>query len=73
MYVFDFGAPSWMLDQGYLDLPGRTRAQLSPAYDYHSNVARCTCSTPAISPWKRICGEIAPLIADFLDRLPASQ
>lgn len=29
----------WTLDQHYLDLPGRTQAQLALAYDYHSNVA----------------------------------
>lgn len=29
----------WALDQHYLDLPGRTRAQLDLAFDYHSNLA----------------------------------
>ncbi len=106
---------SWMLDQSYLDLPGRTRAQLSLAYDYHSNVARYpewqawlrTYTPPALIVWgandpffpapgadayladlpdaelhlfdtghfalETHLREIAPLIADFLDRLPASQ
>ncbi|UFS93422.1 alpha/beta fold hydrolase [Nocardia huaxiensis] len=31
---------AWNLDQYYLELPGRTEAQLALAYDYHSNVAR---------------------------------
>jgi len=30
----------WTLDQHFLDLPGRTRAQLALAYDYHSNVGQ---------------------------------
>ncbi len=29
----------WALDQHYLDLPGRDRAQLALAFDYHSNLA----------------------------------
>lgn len=29
----------WTLDQHYLDLPGRTRAQIDLAFDYHSNLA----------------------------------
>ncbi|MEV6280724.1 alpha/beta hydrolase [Nocardia sp. NPDC051832] len=30
---------SWILDQHYLDLPGRKEAQVALAFDYHSNVA----------------------------------
>jgi pimeloyl-ACP methyl ester carboxylesterase len=30
----------WTLDQYFLDLPGRTEAQLALAFDYHSNVER---------------------------------
>ncbi|MFJ6504259.1 alpha/beta fold hydrolase [Streptomyces sp. NPDC091879] len=103
----------WLLDQYFLDQPGRKRAQLALAYDYKSNVA----AYPAWQAWLRehqppllvawgtgdqffveagahaytrdVPGaqvhlfptghfaledhlpEIAPLIADFLDGLPA--
>ena len=104
---------AWLLDQHFLDLPGRTQAQLALAYDYKSNLA----AYPAWQAWLRAhrppalitwgagdaffteagaraylrdlpdaelhllptghfaledhLREIAPLIADFLDRLPA--
>ncbi|WP_327093042.1 alpha/beta hydrolase [Nonomuraea sp. NBC_01738] len=32
---------TWTLDQHFLDLPGRKEAQVSLAFDYHANVARC--------------------------------
>ncbi|MGW0252204.1 alpha/beta fold hydrolase [Nocardia goodfellowii] len=104
---------SWILDQHYLDLPGRVEAQLTLAFDYHSNVARYPewqawlreYAPPALIVWgandpffpapgahayladlpgaelhlfdtghfalETHLAEIAPLIADFLDRLPA--
>ncbi|WP_278265497.1 alpha/beta hydrolase [Nocardia sp. AG03] len=31
---------SWLLDQYFLDLPGRERAQVALAFDYKSNIAR---------------------------------
>ncbi|MDF5758660.1 alpha/beta hydrolase [Spongiactinospora sp. TRM90649] len=31
---------SWILDQHFLDLPGRKEAQVALAFDYHSNVER---------------------------------
>ncbi|MFD9817844.1 alpha/beta fold hydrolase [Streptomyces violascens] len=39
----------WLLDQHFLDLPGRTAAQLALAYDYRSNVA----AYPAWQAWLR--------------------
>jgi pimeloyl-ACP methyl ester carboxylesterase len=37
----DLIAPDgWILDQHFLDLPGRTQPQLDLAFDYHTNVAR---------------------------------
>ncbi|MBL1076155.1 alpha/beta hydrolase [Nocardia sp. 2] len=102
---------AWNLDQYYLELPGRTEAQLALAYDYHSNVARYPewqewlrkFTPPALIVWgandmffpapgahayladlpeaelhlfdtghfalETHLREIAPLIADFLDRL----
>ncbi|MFG2024228.1 alpha/beta fold hydrolase [Streptomyces sp. NPDC048825] len=103
----------WLLDQHFLDRPGRKRAQLSLAYDYRSNLA----AYPAWQAWLREhqpptlitwgvgdpffpepgaraylrdvpdaelhlfdtghfaledhLPEIAPLIADFLERVPA--
>ncbi|NYI03531.1 alpha/beta fold hydrolase [Allostreptomyces psammosilenae] len=103
----------WLLDQYFLDQPGRKQAQLALAYDYRSNIA----AYPAWQAWLREhrpptlitwgtgdpffpepgaraylrdlpdaelhlfdtghfaledhLPEIAPLIADFLDRLPS--
>ncbi|PJN11729.1 alpha/beta hydrolase [Streptomyces sp. CB01635] len=39
----------WLLDQHFLDLPGRKQAQLALAYDYKSNVA----AYPAWQQWLR--------------------
>ncbi|MDA1358959.1 alpha/beta fold hydrolase [Glycomyces luteolus] len=47
-FQYETGAPdpsliapeSWMLDQHYLDLPGRKEAQVALAFDYKSNVDR---------------------------------
>ena len=39
----------WLLDQYFLDLPGRAEAQLSLAYDYRSNIA----AYPAWQAWLR--------------------
>ncbi|GAA1243329.1 alpha/beta hydrolase [Streptomyces sp. NBC_01474] len=39
----------WLLDQHFLDLPGRKQAQLALAYDYKSNVA----AYPAWQEWLR--------------------
>lgn len=100
----------WLLDQHYLDLPGRTEAQIALAFDYRSNVDRYdrwqrwlrTHTPPTLIVWgvgdpffpepgaraylrdlpdaelhlfdtghfalETHLGEIAPLIADFLDR-----
>ncbi|UGT57259.1 alpha/beta fold hydrolase [Nocardia asteroides] len=105
---------AWTLDQYYLDLPGRKDAQLSLAFDYHSNLARYpewqswlrTYAPPTLITWgandpffpapgarayladlpdaelhlfdtghfalETHLGEIAPLVADFLDRLPGA-
>ncbi|OQS13150.1 alpha/beta hydrolase [Nocardia donostiensis] len=102
---------AWTLDQYYLDLPGRTEAQLALAYDYHSNIARYPewqswlreHTPPTLIAWgandpffpspgvhayledlpdaelhlfdtghfalETHLGDIAPLIADFLDRI----
>ncbi|MBF6080028.1 alpha/beta hydrolase [Nocardia cyriacigeorgica] len=40
---------SWLLDQHFLDLPGRKQAQVALAFDYKSNVARY----PAWQAWLR--------------------
>lgn len=40
---------SWLLDQYFLDLPGREEAQMSLAFDYRSNIARY----PAWQDWLR--------------------
>jgi Predicted hydrolases or acyltransferases (alpha/beta hydrolase superfamily) len=107
-----FVAPDgWLLDQHYLDLPGRTEAQVALAFDYRSNVDRYdqwqrwlrTHTPPTLITWgvgdpffpepgaraylrdlphaelhlfdtghfalETHLGEIAPLIADFLDRI----
>lgn len=40
---------SWLLDQHFLDLPGRKEAQVALAFDYKSNVARY----PAWQAWLR--------------------
>lgn len=40
---------SWLLDQYFLDLPGRTAAQVALAFDYKSNIARY----PAWQSWLR--------------------
>ncbi|KAA2263381.1 alpha/beta hydrolase [Solihabitans fulvus] len=102
---------SWLLDQHFLDLPGRKEAQLALAFDYHSNVAEYPQwqawlrehTPPALIVWGRNdmffpepgahaylrdlpeaelhvldtghfaleerLPEIAPLIADLLDRV----
>lgn len=39
----------WLLDQHFLDLPGRRQAQLALAYDYKSNIA----AYPAWQAWLR--------------------
>ncbi|MFJ8692655.1 alpha/beta fold hydrolase [Streptomyces roseolilacinus] len=39
----------WLLDQHFLDLPGRKQAQLALAYDYKSNIA----AYPAWQAWLR--------------------
>ncbi|MFQ6392005.1 alpha/beta fold hydrolase [Nocardia sp. KC 131] len=103
---------SWLLDQHFLDLPGRKEAQVALAFDYKSNVAAYPewqaylrkYAPPALITWGANDGffpepgahayladlpdaalhifdtghfalethlaDIAPLIADFLDRLP---
>ncbi|GGO61846.1 alpha/beta fold hydrolase [Nonomuraea cavernae] len=100
----------WLLDQHFLDLPGRKEAQVALAFDYHSNVERYgrwqtwlrTHTPPMLITWgvrdpffpepgaraylrdlpdaelhvfdtghfalETHLPEIAPLIADFLDR-----
>jgi pimeloyl-ACP methyl ester carboxylesterase len=40
---------SWLLDQYFLDLPGREEAQMALAFDYRSNIARY----PAWQEWLR--------------------
>ncbi|MGA6205306.1 alpha/beta fold hydrolase [Nocardia testacea] len=40
---------SWLLDQYFLDLPGRAEAQIALAFDYRSNIARY----PAWQDWLR--------------------
>ncbi|MEU8896155.1 alpha/beta hydrolase [Nocardia sp. NPDC048505] len=104
---------SWLLDQYFLELPGREQAQLALAFDYKSNLARYPAwqawlrehTPPTLIAWgagdpffpapgahayladlpeaelhlfdtghfalETHLGEIAPLIAAFLDRLPA--
>jgi pimeloyl-ACP methyl ester carboxylesterase len=101
----------WTLNQHFLDLPGRERAQVALAFDYHSNVARYPLwqawlrehTPPTLITWGRHdpffpepgaraylrdlpeaelhlfdtghfalethLPEIAPLIADFVDRV----
>ncbi|MCC3765075.1 alpha/beta hydrolase [Glycomyces sp. TRM65418] len=103
----------WLLDQHYLDLPGRKDAQVALAFDYRSNVDRYESwqawlrehTPPTLITWgakdpffpepgarayladvpeaelhlfdtghfalETHLPEIAPLIASFLDRLPA--
>ncbi|MEU4313205.1 alpha/beta hydrolase [Nocardia sp. NPDC024068] len=105
---------SWLLDQHYLDLPGRKQAQVALAFDYKSNIARYPAwqgwlrehTPPTLIAWgandpffpapgahayladlpdaelhlfdtghfalETHLGEIAPLIAAFLDRLSDS-
>ncbi|WP_280263573.1 alpha/beta fold hydrolase [Nocardia wallacei] len=105
---------SWLLDQHFLDLPGRKEAQVALAFDYKSNIARYpawqawlrTYTPPTLIAWgahdpffpepgghayladvpdaelhvldtghfalETHAAEIASLIADFLDRLPAA-
>ncbi|WP_222932761.1 alpha/beta fold hydrolase [Nocardia yunnanensis] len=104
---------AWLLDQHYLDLPGRQEAQLALAFDYKSNLTHYTewqawlrkHTPPTLITWgandpffpepgahayrtdlpqaelhlfdtghfalETHLPEIAPLIADFLNRLPA--
>ncbi|RDI53084.1 alpha/beta fold hydrolase [Nocardia mexicana] len=104
---------SWLLDQHFLDLPGRKEAQVALAFDYKSNIARYPAwqawlrkhTPPTLIAWgandpffpepgahayladlpdaelhvfdtghfalETHVSEIAPLIADFLDRLSA--
>ncbi|MQY27408.1 alpha/beta fold hydrolase [Nocardia aurantia] len=105
---------SWLLDQHFLDLPGRKQAQVALAFDYKSNIARYPAwqawlrehTPPTLITWgandpffpapgahayltdlpdaelhlfdtghfalETHLGEIAALIAAFLDRLPGS-
>lgn len=106
---------SWLLDQHFLDLPGRKEAQVALAFDYKSNLARYPAwqawlrkyAPPTLIAWgandpffpapgahayltdlpnaelhlfdtghfalETHLAEIAPRIAEFLDRLPGKQ